>query len=142
MSEFLENLNGKLIKNYYNSLKKSLNKINITNYDNDLECILSDENYTDTETTSAIFSENTNCEEFYYKKPWNKLNIIHKKIKIKEFVNKLIIKSDEKQKLNKKLINLLNDKKLNKKDDVDYDSINGKIISISILKCKNNEYYI
>ena len=49
---------------------------------------------------------------------------------------------EKKKILINKLILLINSKKLNKKEDINYDSINGKIINIPILKFKNEEYVI
>ena len=93
-------------------------------------------------TLSDININDDNQEDYYYKKPWNKLNIIHKKIKIKEYINNLVLTKNKKKILTEKLIKLLNNKQLNKKNDVDYDINNGKIITITILKCKNDEYFI
>jgi len=93
-------------------------------------------------TISDIKIKDDNIDDFYYKKPWNKLNIVHKKIKIKEYINNLMLTKEKKTLLINKLIILLNNKKLNKKNEVDYDNINGKIITIMILKCKNDEYFI
>ena len=82
-------------------------------------------------------------EDYLYKKPWTKLTNVHKMIKIKEFVNKLLI-NDEKDKdeLKKKLVGMIKTKKLTKKDMVKYDSINGRVIAIPILKYKNGKYLV
>jgi hypothetical protein len=97
---------------------------------------------TNSVTISDMKITEDTTEHFYYKKSWNKLNIIHKKIKIKEYISNLMLTKDKKKVLTDKLLNLLNNKKLNKKTDVDYDSFNGKIITITVLKCKNEEYFI
>jgi hypothetical protein len=77
-----------------------------------------------------------------YKKPWTKLNLIHKKLKIKEFVNELKFTSEDyRNKLRDDLLNLLEIKVLNKKDKIIYDNINGKIISLIDLDYKNGNYY-
>ena len=76
-----------------------------------------------------------------YKKPWNKLNPIHKVLKIKEFINNLTnISDDEKDKLKEELIQLVKTKVLYKKEKVNYDENNGKIISLINLQYKNNKY--
>ena len=93
-------------------------------------------------TLSDIKINDDNQEDYYYKKPWNKLNIIHKKIKIKEYINNLVLTKNKKKILIEKLFKILKNKQLNKKNDVDYDINNGKIITITILKCKNDEYFI
>uniref|UniRef100_A0A6C0HX04 Uncharacterized protein n=1 Tax=viral metagenome TaxID=1070528 RepID=A0A6C0HX04_9ZZZZ len=85
----------------------------------------------------------TYSEDFVYKKSWNKLNIIHKKIKMEEFVNNLIIDDSEIKKLLKnQLVLMIKNKQLTKKNEVEYDAVNGKIISIPSLKYKNNNYNI
>lgn len=172
MSKLLEEYNNDLNKKYYKTLKKTLNKQHNNKYNSYFENLLSDDLLTESDgnnqtvtnsmvcsatnsiTNSATHSatnsinlsdikiNDDNIDNFYYKKPWNKLNIIHKKIKIKEYVNNLILTKQKKKILVDKLINLLNNKKLNKKNDVDYDTLNGKIITITILKCKNDDYFI
>ena len=161
MSELIDEYNKIINLKYYKSLKKILNKQHNNKYDSYFDNILSDdliesenlnnnlinkENTSDSITQSVSISDikikDENNEDYYYKKPWNKLNIIHKKIKIKEYINSLTLTQDKKKKLIEKLLNLLKEKKLNKKNDVDYDVTNGKIISITILKCKNDDYYI
>ena len=82
-------------------------------------------------------------EDYLYKKPWTKLTNVHKMIKIKEFVNKLLITNEnDKEELKKKLVGLIKTKKLTKKDMVKYDSINGRVIAIPILKYKNGKYLV
>ena len=82
-------------------------------------------------------------DDYVYKKPWNKLNIIHKVIKIKEFINNIVINDPEiKKHLRTQLVDMVKKKKLTTKNDVEYDYINGKIISISSLQCKDNSYKI
>ena len=67
-----------------------------------------------------------------YIKPWGKLHITHKKIKIKEYNNNLKDVSTE-QKINiiDNIIKLIINKSL-KKNDIKYDDLNGTIISIDI----------
>ena len=160
MSKLLEEYNNKLNTKYFKTLKKLLNKQHNNKYDSYFENILSEgllsesdcntqsvnQNITNSLSLSITMSDikinDDNQDDYYYKKPWNKLNIIHKKIKIKEYINNLMLTKHKKKTLIDNLINLLNNKKLNKKNDVDYDTFNGKIISISILKCKNDEYFI
>jgi hypothetical protein len=152
MSELLEHYDKKLLYKYYKSLKKTLNKHNNSKYNSYFEDILSEDNFTDTEcsntqgntesNTQSITNSETKNDDFYYKKPWNKLNIVHKRIKIKEFINTLMITKEKKKELYNKFSSLLNSKKLTKKNDVEYDSINGKIITIPVLKFKNEEYVI
>jgi len=82
-------------------------------------------------------------DDYLYQKPWTKLTAIHKIIKIKEFVNKLLIDDEtDKQNLKDILIEMVKNKTLTKKDAVNYDSINSKVISITQLKYKNGKYLI
>jgi len=81
--------------------------------------------------------------DYLYLKNWNKLNIIHKIIKIKEFINCLDINDEnEKTILKDKLIEFIKDKNLSKKNKINYDSIKGNIISISCLSYENKKYII
>jgi hypothetical protein len=82
-------------------------------------------------------------DDYLYLKPWTKLTAIHKIIKIKEYVNMLLIK-DEKNKieLKEKLIDMVKNKIITKKDSVFYDFTKGKIISIPNLQFINGEYII
>ena len=88
--------------------------------------------------TTAKFSD-----DYLYQKPWNKLTAIHKIIKIKEYVNQLLIENEkDKQKIKDSLIELVKNKTLTKKDSVTYDSNKFKIISIPLLKFENGKYVI
>lgn len=97
------------------------------------------------ETISPNASENHKqifSDEELYKKPWAKLNPIHKILKIKEFVNNLKMNSEkERIQLRDDLIELVKLKVLTKKEKVNYDELNGKIISLSDLQYKNDKYY-
>jgi hypothetical protein len=82
-------------------------------------------------------------DDYLYKKPWTKLTAIHKIIKIKEYVNSLLINIEsDKIILKEKLVELVKDKILTKKDSVLYDSTKGKIISIPTLEYKDGKYLI
>ena len=105
---------------------------NDTNIDNTVSCVepLSD-------------SDVKYSDDYIYRKSWNKLNSIHKIIKIKEFVNNL--QSDDiemKKNLKIKLVNMIKDKQLTKKNDINYDSTNGCVLSIPILQYTDNKYII
>jgi hypothetical protein len=102
-----------------------------------------DINITDVITEGITETETVYTEDFVYKKPWNKMNIVHKKLKIEEFVNNLDIDDLEiKKHLKSQFVSMLKNKKLTKKNEVEYDPVNGKIISIPSLKYKNNNYNI
>ena len=94
-------------------------------------------------SSSSLSNSDTNNDDYLYQKPWIKLNLIHKKIKIKEFVNTLeIIDENEKQIIKDKLVSLVDTKILTKKDTVIYDSAKAKVISIPLLQFKSGKYII
>jgi len=97
------------------------------------------------ELSDTILTKNTDVDEYsddyLYRKPWSKLSVIHKVIKVKEFVKKLIIQKDEdREKLKDTLISLINTKVLTKKEMVKYDIQNGRIIGIPNLKYSEGKY--
>jgi hypothetical protein len=104
---------------------------------------IEDNNNTEINTEPNTETEGLYSEDFVYKKPWNKMNIIHKKLKMEEFVNTLSIDDvDIKKHLKTQLVTMLKNKQLTKKNEVEYDATNGRIISIPALKFKNNKYNI
>ncbi len=136
---------------YYKNLetyaKKNKIEINVPNYnkihDNEPEPETITEQNTELNTDVITETEGMYSEDFVYKKPWNKVNIIHKKIKLEEFVNNLAINDSQMKKhLKTQLVSMLKNKKLTKKNEVEYDAVNGKIISIPSLNYKNNNYNI
>jgi hypothetical protein len=98
------------------------NNINIINTIVDKKTEVNSEVKTDINTTYS-------SDENLYKKPWAKLNIVHKIIKIKEYVNNLNISDVDKHIMKEKIINMVKTKTL-KKDNINYDSNNGSIILI------------
>jgi hypothetical protein len=93
--------------------------------------------------SSSNLSPSETNTEYLFQKQWNKLNLVHKKIKIKEFVNALELKDEsQKQIIRDKLIALLDNKTLTKKDSVLYDVAKAKIISIPMLQFKDGKYDI
>ena len=135
---------------YYQALynQSLINKINISLpisiFDSPSSAIIVNSNI-DINNDSISESINTikYSDEYIYRKPWNKLNIIHKIIKIKEYIDGLNIDdNDIKNNFKGKLISLVKNKQLIKKTDVVYDINLGKIQSISILQYKKNEYII
>jgi hypothetical protein len=154
MEALQNNMKCLYYKNLETYAKKHKIDINIPNYNKTIEIKeitevsdISDisETVETVETVETEVANNTETytEDFVYKKPWNKLNIIHKKIKLDEYVNNLDIEDSEiKKHLKSQFASMLKNKKLTKKNEVEYDAINGKIISISSLKYKNNNYNI
>ncbi len=128
---------------YYNTLVKNLANDNIEyewlnsyikNKNNIPEPSLNKDIKEPTEM-SDIFSD-----ESLYKKPWAKLNTIHKIIKVKEYINNLKIENeDKKNKLKEEIIDLIK-MKLVKKEDINYDIDKAIIINISKLEIKNGNY--
>ena len=86
---------------------------------------------------------NNFSDDYLYQKPWTKLTAIHKIIKIKEFITHLGIENEkERSEIKDKLVELVKNKILTKKDSVIYDPIKAKIISIQLLQFKNGLYFI
>ena len=138
----------KLKVKYYKSILFALKKQNydfswVESHINMLQTI---DSQVEPETKSVSEKENTETEESnndqdHYKKPWNKLNIIHKILKMKEFINNLkTITNENKESLKEQLCQLIKDKILTKKDKINYDMVNGKIISLIDLQYKDNKY--
>ena len=163
-------INVKYITNLLEELKNKESRYGSDDYENKVEFIeklikdtkLSDTTSSDTESRQIYYKSNLDndlltsptkndtsdsnlefSDDYLYKKPWTKLAAIHKIIKVKEFVQKLIInKNEDREKLKDSLITLVNNKKLTKKDMVKYDSVNGRIIGIPNLKYSNGRYHI
>ena len=123
----------------YIEIQAKKNNISITlPIQSNLPEIINDEMTVENTETEIKFSD-----EYVYKKPWNKLNSIHKIIKVKEFIDTLNTHDiDMKKKLKKQLVDMIKDKKLNKKTDVNYDINNGNIIAIPIIQYKDSKYII
>ena len=152
----MENITNNIEKIYLNNLIKACekNNINKTFLEKKIEALNSD-----SENNNKIIKKNVSnntlsnisesptshqySDDYLYQKIWTKLTAIHKIIKIKEYINSLLIKDEsEKQILKEKLIDLVKNKILTKKDSVLYDSVKGKIISIPLLEYKNGQYNI
>jgi hypothetical protein len=82
--------------------------------------------------------------QFIYNKSWNKLALVHKILKIKEYVNKsLSINNEEsKKKLIDELVDAIKNKRLSKKDQVNYDEVKAMVISVPSLKHNNGKFYL
>ena len=127
---------------YYKNIEihatKNKIKINLPNIEPDV-IVENKQIYNETNTESEV----KYSDEYIYRKPWNKLNTIHKIIKIKEFVSNLAIDDIEMKKtLRDQLVEMIKTKKLTKKNDINYDIVNGIIQSIPILQYKDNKYII
>lgn len=103
LSKYLDRLLGQLDEN-----SESINKIN-------------------SENTSEIIPSDTT---FLFQKPWNKLPIVHKIIKIQEYCKKINNNKIKCMKMEKDLIKKLKEKKLNN-NSIKYDEGKGKIIFIN-----------
>lgn len=151
----LDNIQNDLQINYLNNILLSCDKLNINNskikkllnnlihnQNNDLDIDIDIiDNITVSEKNDNITLSEKN--DYLYLKPWTRLNIIHKIIKIKEFVNSLDINNlQEINDLKDSIINIVKDKVLSKKTKINYDANKGVIISISCLACTNNKYHI
>lgn len=142
----LASIQSNIKKIYYESLISQLkkNKMDSKYLENLLDKL--NDNINDTEINTIITNTETEIkseDDYIYKKEWNKLNNIHKIIKIKEFVNNLpITNSTIKQNLRNKLVELVKSKQLTKKKSVNYDIINCRIVNIPCLQLKDNKYVI
>jgi len=147
----MENIVKKFDLIYYTNLKNYIIKNNL--YDNnkwiDISINQTRNNIDNIENSDTLTNKDSEVQNEIveydinlYKKPWNKLNIIHKILKIKEYINNLNINdSIEKNNLIDQLVNLIKKKELTKKKKVLYDEINGKIISITDLKYIDGKFY-
>ena len=158
LSMELEIIQKKLEIKYYKSILSSINESNtnftwlqsycnklIDTLNSDKEKLSETQTEKKPETSLPVESENHKqifSDEDLYKKPWVKLNPVHKILKIKEFVNNLKINSEKERALFRdELIDLVKLKVLTKKEKVNYDDVNGKIISLSDLQYKNEKYF-
>ena len=73
-------------------------------------------------------------EKHMYKKPWTRLNNIHKTNKVQEYLDDLIDNDEERLEVLIKLVEMVNNNELNTKKKVGYDIDNEKILSIAVLK--------
>jgi hypothetical protein len=125
-------------KSYYNNLVKNLKndeKIYINNLLKNLDNSINNIN--------SILTETEKTEDDYlYKKPWNRLNMVHKIIKIKEFINSMNISLENKNTLIQKMTFMIKSKKLQKVSEVEYNQELMKIISINCLSQDNQNVKI
>ena len=133
-------INENIEKTYLNNLLIYGQKYNLNT--SEINKKLSESNSVQTEVLTDTDNEVIYSDDSIFKKKWNKLNNIHKKIKIKQFINKLKIEDSNKKELIDALISLINKKYLTKQNSVNYDSLNGRIISIPNLKCTNDKYIV
>jgi len=149
----LDLISNKIEIKYYNNLIKYCKETNndYAIFSNQLVNLQEiNDTVTESENTLSKLDNDTSeskeviySDDYLYKKPWIKLSNVHKIIKIKEFVSKLLIyNKDDKDNLKKELVRLITIKYLTKKDKVKYDSSNGRVIAIPILSFKNGTYII
>ena len=129
---------------YYNNLIKYSKKYNIDYYIfNNILKNLNDEKIELSITETEVIKDIEFSDDYLYKKQWTKLSNIHKIIKIKEFVSKLLIDNESnKETLKDNLVQLIHNKYLTKKDKVKYDMVNGRIIAIPVLNFKDGKYFV
>lgn len=159
----IDTIQNKLNIKYYKAIKKYLDKNNldsewVVNYINDLI----KKNLNNSESLSVTVSEkdltvptlttekcrfsieSTLSDKHLYKKPWSKLNSIHKILKIKEFINNPELKfnsEQDRENIKDELIMLVKTKVLSKKENVNYSETEAKILSIPNLQSKNGVFY-
>jgi hypothetical protein len=114
---------------YYSNLLLAANKENI---DPELIKVLNIEKEIHSDVN---LSENnvTESNNFLYQKPWTKLNLIHKVIKIKEYLLSMGVEdSDTRSNMKDDIITMIKEKKVK----INYDSQNLKILEITGFKLK------
>ncbi len=137
----IEQIRENLYLKYLNNLKLGSTKLTVnldklTNKINELAVIntISEVKINDQVTETDLLSENI---DYLFLKPWNKLNKIHKIIKIKEFVKTLDCQQKDKEKLQEDLIETV---KNISKFKITYDEKKGRIISIPTLTFSDGKY--
>jgi hypothetical protein len=137
----LDSIQLNLQVEYLNNLIFSASKLDLdtSNVNKQLNKLLKNKELENNVMTEKV--SETSHVDYLYLKPWNKLTIIHKIIKIKEFINNLdIADENQKDKFKDEMIELIKDKK--KKCKINYDENKGKVISIPQLTFDNNRYKI
>ena len=138
----ITNMNKKLQIKYYKAIISTLKKQNddymwVEDHINSLE----NDNIESSDTVTIEEVPQVDINEDHYKKPWTKLNIIHKILKMKEYISSLKNTSNKnKEELKEQLCQLIKDKTLTKKEKINYDMVNCKIISLLDLQYKNDKY--
>jgi len=132
---------------YYINLKKYNTDSTVEKVINEkiskLQIILKETNDSVNEEKNLILeSKLSETEEGYFYKPWNKMSIVHKIIKLKEYVSDLELENNTKIKLISYLKDALKKKKITKNDQVIYNISKAKIISIPKLELSNNKFSI
>jgi len=105
--------------------------------------ILNQYDYNKINLNKVKISDDIEDIKHQYKKPWIKLDKFQKINRLMEYVKRLKISKDEEINLKNLLIDNINEKKITKKTDIEYDELNGLIIEIkNLYKNINNIYYI
>ncbi len=147
-------INIKLNIKYYKSIQKYLDKNNLDNewVNKHIDILINklqiNKNSNTSENVNESESNKPNIESLndknLYKKPWSKLNPIHKILKIKEFINSPSLNfnsEQDRENIKNELISLVKTKVLSKKENVIYSETEGKILSIPNLQSKNGVFY-
>lgn len=153
MDSYISNLQKDIEHKYLLALRKKTYIDGLITQQEKLENVIKDFKQVNvplqnvSETISEVDNQKDNLEainQFIYNKSWNKLALVHKILKIKEYVNKsLAINNDElKKKLIDELIDAIKNKRLSKKDQVNYDDAKAMVISIPSLKHNNGKFYL
>jgi hypothetical protein len=143
LNEHLKLINNEKLSDTQNSITK----IELQNKNIDSDYLLYKNSETENKNTNTSYfdSKGNDCifnDNEIYKKSWNKLNNIHKIIKIKEFVNNIKFDNENnRNKLKDELVELIKNKTLTKKNKIKYDEENGKIISLTNLQYKDGNYF-
>jgi len=89
---------------------------------------------------SDIHERLSKIDEYLFKRPWNRLELIHKEKKMEEYFEKYLFEcsEDNMNEIKEKIMNDLKNKKLNSAKKVNYDPVSTIILGIENLKYDNN----
>ena len=146
LSEFDDIKKELLIQQYKNEyiyllLQQQNQLLNCENRLSELKIIIDSHNNSIKLEYNKFITTFNEIEEILIERPWNKLFEYHKIIKIIEYSNEKIEKN-MRNKIMNELIELVKNKKLNKKNEVIYDRNTKKIVDIPILKLNGKTYDI
>ena len=110
-------------------------------YIKDILCFLEHKNKTvkKNEVKSNISERLSKIEEYIYRRPWNRLDEIHKKKKLEDYLNNYLFNAPKENidQIRTEILKDLKDKKLNSAKSVTYDAASTTILSINNLEYDN-----
>ena len=94
-----------------------------------------------TEIKSNISERLSKIDEYLYRRPWNRLDEIHKRNKLEEYISNYLFNAPEDniKQIKSELMNDLKNKKLNSAKYVTYDPASTTILNITNLEYDNEK---